>query len=44
MLVMTDGQEGTEAKYASLLNKAGFRLNCVVPTKSAASVVEALPR
>jgi hypothetical protein len=44
MLVMTDGQERTEAEYATLLNKAGFSLRRVVPTKSAASLVEALPR
>ena len=43
MLLMTDGQERTEAEYASLLDKAGFRLTRVVPTKSAASVVEAVP-
>jgi hypothetical protein len=43
MLVMTDGQERTEAEYAVLLDKAGFRLTRVVPTKSAASIVEALP-
>jgi hypothetical protein len=43
MLVMTDGQERTEAEYATLLDQAGFRLSRVVPTKSAASVVEAFP-
>jgi hypothetical protein len=43
MLVMTDGQERTEAEYAALLDKAGFRLSRVVPTTSAASVVEAVP-
>jgi mannose-6-phosphate isomerase-like protein (cupin superfamily) len=42
MLVMTDGQERTEAEYAVLLDKAGFRLSRVVPTTSAASVVEAV--
>jgi hypothetical protein len=43
MLVMPGGQERTEAEYASLLGKAGFRLNRVVPTASAVSVVEAVP-
>jgi hypothetical protein len=43
MLVFPGGQERTEAEYASLLGKAGFRLNRVVPTASAVSVVEAVP-
>jgi hypothetical protein len=43
MLVLPGGQERTEAEYASLLGKAGFRLNQVVPTTSAVSVVEAFP-
>ncbi len=43
MLVVPGGQERTEAEYASLLSKAGFRLNRVVPTESVVSVVEALP-
>jgi DNA-binding Lrp family transcriptional regulator len=43
MLVMTDGQERTEAEYADLLSRAGFRLGRVMPTKSAASIVEAVP-
>jgi hypothetical protein len=43
MLVFPGGQERTEAEYASLLSKAGFRLSRVVPTASVASVVEALP-
>lgn len=42
MLVMPGGQERTEAEYASLLGKAGFRLTRVVPTASAVSVVEAV--
>jgi O-methyltransferase domain len=36
------GQERTEAEYASLLGKAGFRLTRVIPTDSAASIVEAV--
>jgi hypothetical protein len=43
MLVIPGGQERTEAEYAALLAKAGFRLNRVVPTASAVSVVEAFP-
>jgi SAM-dependent methyltransferase len=43
MLVMPGGQERTEAEYAELLGKAGFRLTRVVPTESAVSVVEAVP-
>ena len=43
MLVIPGGQERTEAEYASLLGKAGFRLSRVVPTESVVSVVEAVP-
>jgi len=43
MLVMPGGQERTEAEYAALLAKAGFRLNRVVPTASAVGIVEAFP-
>jgi hypothetical protein len=43
MLVFPGGQERTEAEYASLLGKAGFRLSRVIPTASAVSVVEAVP-
>ena len=43
MLVFPGGQERTEAEYAALLGKAGFRLTRVVPTASAVSVVEAVP-
>ena len=43
MLVVPGGQERTEAEYASLLGKAGFRLTRVVPTESVVSVVEAVP-
>lgn len=41
MLVLPGGQERTETEYAALLGRAGFRLNRVVPTASAVSVVEA---
>lgn len=43
MLVLPGGQERTEAEYAALLGKAGFRLNRVVATESVVSVVEAIP-
>lgn len=41
MLVMPGGQERTQAEYATLMAKAGFKLTRIVPTKSAVSVVEA---
>jgi len=44
MLVMPGGQERTEAEYAALLDKAGFRLTRVVSTQSNVSVVEAVKR
>ena len=43
MLVFPGGQERTEAEYAALLGKAGFRLRRVVPTTSVVSIVEAVP-
>jgi hypothetical protein len=43
MLVFPGWQERTKAEYASLLGKSGFRLNRVVPTASAVSVLEAIP-
>jgi hypothetical protein len=43
MLALPGGTERTESEYDVLLTKAGFRLNRVVPTASAASIVEALP-
>ena len=42
MLVFPGGQERTELEYASLLDRSGFRLNRVVPTASAVSIVEAV--
>jgi hypothetical protein len=42
MLVIPGGQERTAAEYGELLGKAGFRLERVVPTESAVSVVEAV--
>lgn len=43
MLALPGGTERTESEYNALLAKAGFRLNRVVPTASAASIVEAFP-
>ncbi len=43
MLVMTPGgRERTEAEYASLLERAGFRLIRIVPTPSEISIIEAV--
>lgn len=42
MLVMPGGAERTQAEYASLLSKAGFRLTRVTPTATAVSVIEAV--
>ena len=44
MLTIPGGEERTEAEYAPLLDKAGFRLTRVVPTASPVSIVEAAPR
>lgn len=44
MLTIPGGEERTEAQYADLLDKAGFRLTRVVPTASPVSIVEAEPR
>lgn len=41
MLTIPGGQERTAAEYSDLLGKAGFRMERVVPTASAASVMEA---
>ena len=42
MLALIGGQERTETEYASLLDKAGFRLSRVVATQSPVTVVEAV--
>lgn len=42
MLAFPGGRERTEAEYASLFERAGFRLTKVVPTKSPMSVIEAV--
>jgi O-methyltransferase domain/Dimerisation domain len=43
MLVMPGGEERTADGYAMLLARAGFEMTRVVPTRSAVSVVEAVP-
>ena len=43
MLLVPGGQERTENEYRMLLEKAGFRLTRVVPTRTSASVIEAIP-
>jgi SAM-dependent methyltransferase len=43
MLMLTGGRERTEAEYAELLERAGFRLARVIPTRSPVSVIEAFP-
>ncbi len=43
MMVLPSGKERTEAEYAKLLADAGWKLTRVVPTKSPAQVVEAVP-
>jgi len=42
MLVGPGGQERTEPEYGALLEKAGFRMTCVVPTATPVSIVEAV--
>jgi hypothetical protein len=41
MLAVTGGRERTRAQYAALLERAGFRLERVLPTRSEYSIVEA---
>lgn len=43
MLLVPGGQERTENEYRMLLEKTGFRLTRVVPTRTSASVIEAIP-
>jgi hypothetical protein len=42
MLAVTGGRERTRAQHAALLERAGFRLERVLPTRSEYSLVEAL--
>ncbi|MGI9147337.1 MAG: methyltransferase [Chloroflexota bacterium] len=43
MLLVPGGQERTEDEYRLLLEQAGFRLARVVPTRTSASIIEAVP-
>ena len=43
MLTIPGGEERTASEYGPLLGRAGFRINRVVPTDSAVSIVEAVP-
>jgi hypothetical protein len=43
MLLVPGGEERTPSEYATLLARSGFRLERVVPTASAVSVVDARP-
>jgi len=40
MLVMTGGRERTAAEFGALLNKAGFHLERIVPTRALESIIE----
>lgn len=42
MLVLPGGEERTPAEYSELLSKAGLKMTNVIPTDSAASIVEAV--
>jgi SAM-dependent methyltransferase len=42
MMGILPGRERTEAEFAALLNAAGLRLGRVVPTKTPASIIEAV--
>ena len=42
MMLLTGGEERTEDEYAELLARAGFRLERVIPTRAAVSVMEAV--
>ena len=44
MLALTEGgQERTEKEYAELFEKAGYRLEQIIPTETPVSVIEAVP-
>ena len=40
MLVMVGGQERTEAEYRALVASAGLRVQRIIPTPAAMSVIE----
>jgi hypothetical protein len=43
MLVVPGGEERSEDEYRILLEKSGFRLTRVIPTRTSASIIEAIP-
>lgn len=43
MLLMTGGQERTEAQFRSLLASADFEVQQIIPTKTQRRVIEAVP-
>jgi hypothetical protein len=42
MLTMVSGRERTEAEFAELFQRAGFKLTRILPTKSPTCVIEAV--
>jgi hypothetical protein len=43
MLMFPGGRERTEAEWRWLLEKAGFTITKILPTRAADSVIEAVP-
>jgi O-methyltransferase domain/Dimerisation domain len=43
MLTMTGGRERTEIEWKTLLEKAGFKIERIIPTESFLSIIEAVP-
>ena len=43
MLVMSGGQERTEAEFGQLFNASGLSLTRVVPTLAPLSIIEGIP-
>jgi hypothetical protein len=43
LMLLVGGKERTKAQYADLLSRAGFKLERVVETAAAVSVIEAVP-
>lgn len=43
MLTMTEGRERTTEEYNNLLQKSGFQMTRVLPTRSIVSIIEATP-
>ena len=44
MMLMPGGRERTEPEFASLLDRAGFALTCVMPNESMLCVIEGRPK